>query len=56
MAVVVEEADETLFWLELLVEVEIVSAKRMKGLIAEATELMALFGASLRTAKRELNQ
>ncbi len=56
MAVVVQEADETLFWLELLVEVEILSAKRMKALITEATELLAVFGASLRTAKRELKQ
>ncbi|MCI0356009.1 MAG: four helix bundle protein [Acidobacteria bacterium] len=53
MAVVVEEADETLFWLELLVEVDMVRSKRMKPLITEATELLAIFGASLRTAKRE---
>lgn len=56
MAIVVEEADETLFWLELLVEVEIMTAKRMAGLITEATELLSLFGASLRTAKQGLRQ
>ena len=51
IGVVVEEADETVFWLELLVETEIVSTARMEGLLTEANELLAIFAASQRTAK-----
>src|SRR5882672_8983618 len=36
IGVVVEEADETVFWLELLVETEIVSAKQLNSLLDEA--------------------
>src|SRR4051794_40336729 len=39
MNVVVEEADETVFWLELLVEGGIVSQKRLLPLMTEANEL-----------------
>jgi four helix bundle protein len=49
---VVEEADETVFWLELLVETGIVRAERIQDLLKEANELVAIFGASLRTSKR----
>ncbi len=51
IGVVVEEADETVFWLELLVETGIVDASRMGPLLAEANELLAIFAASQRTAK-----
>ncbi len=49
---VVEGADETVYWLELLVETGIVSEKRLEGLCAEAGELLAIFAASKRTAKQ----
>ena len=51
IGVVVEEADETLFWLELLIEAEIVPEAKMDGLLAEANELLAIFSASQRTAR-----
>ena len=51
MGTVVEEADETIFWLELLVETSIVPQKRMALLLAEANELLAIFAASQITAK-----
>ena len=51
MNVVVEEADETVFWLEFLVDIEIVPAEKLKLLLAEGNELLAIFAASLRTAK-----
>ena len=47
----VEEADEAVFWLELLVETGIVSQARMDGLLTEANELLAIFAASQRTAR-----
>ena len=52
IGVVVEEADETVFWLELLVETEIISQARMNGLLAEANELLSIFAASQRTVRR----
>ena|SRR5215831_17151920 len=51
MGVVVEEADETVFWLELLVVTGIVKKQVMESLLAEANELVAIFAASQRTAR-----
>jgi four helix bundle protein len=52
MGVVVEETDESIFWLEMLVDVEIFPAKRVAELIGEANELLAIFAASQLTAKQ----
>ena len=52
MAIVAEEADETLYWLELLGESGLVKAERLKDLIKEADELVAIVTASRKTAKR----
>ena len=51
LGVVVEEADETVFWLELLVECGIVPQRKLAALIGEAEELLAIFAASQRTAR-----
>jgi len=53
MSVVLEEADETVFWLELLVETNIIPAARLRDLLTEANELLAIFAASLWTAKQK---
>ena len=52
LGVVEEEADETLFWLEVAVEAELISAEKAKALLNEADELTAIFVASLKTAKQ----
>lgn len=51
IGVVLEEADETAFWLELLVDAEIMPAGKLAKLIAEAYELVAIFAASHETAR-----
>ena len=51
LGIVEEEADETLFWLEVAVETGVVSADQAKALLKEADELTAIFVASLKTAK-----
>ena len=51
MSIVVEEADETVFWLELLGDTGIVQASKLGLLLQEANELLAICAASLRTAK-----
>jgi four helix bundle protein len=48
---VVEEADETVFWLELLIECSIMPERKLSALTQEAEELLAIFAASQRTAK-----
>jgi four helix bundle protein len=51
IGVAVEEADETVFWLELLVETGIVAKAQMEKLLVEANELLAILAASQRTAR-----
>ena len=42
IAIAEEEADETIYWLELLIEAGIVTEKKMKLLLQEAEELTAI--------------
>lgn len=51
ISIVVEESDETLFWLELAVEAKLVPAKVVESLIIECEELLRIFSASLANAK-----
>lgn len=51
IGIVVEEADESVFWLEMLSDCEIVPLPKLELLLAEAHELSALFTASRRTAR-----
>jgi four helix bundle protein len=51
ISVVTEEADETLFWFELLVESKLIKLKMVEPLMAECGELLKIFSASLATAK-----
>ena len=51
LGIVLEEADETVFWLELLLEGGIVKAGKLDDLLNEAQELTSIFVASLCTAK-----
>ena len=48
---VVEEADETVFWLELIVDAGLVRRTRIENLLKEANELLAIFAASHGTAR-----
>ncbi|WP_288428634.1 four helix bundle protein [uncultured Spirosoma sp.] len=43
LSIVVEETDETLFWMELLTEAEIVPVVKLQNLMTEATELLSIF-------------
>ena len=51
IGLVLEEADETVSWLELLSESGIVPATKLHDLLAEANELVAIFAASRRTVR-----
>ena len=47
-----KELDETAYWLELLVEGEIISAAKLADLQKETNELTAIFVSSINTSKR----
>ena len=47
-----QELEETVYWLELLIEASIVNESRLSELLREAEELMAIFVSSAKTAKR----
>ena len=52
LGVVVEEIDETVFWLDLMVAADIVPAARLQALQQESGELLAIFTASQLTVKK----
>ena len=52
IGLVVEEADETVFWLEMQSDCGIVPSQRCEDILKEARELSAIFTASQHTAKR----
>ncbi|MGD1024172.1 MAG: four helix bundle protein [Candidatus Sulfotelmatobacter sp.] len=52
IGLVVEEADETVFWLEMLSDCDIVNGEGCKDILREACELSAIFTASQHTARR----
>ena len=49
-----EEADECLYWMELLQESGIVQGEILTELVKEADELVAIFTASIKTARANL--
>jgi len=52
ITVVEEECDESLFWLEMILEANLLGMNRIEPLIKEANELTAIFTASGKTAKQ----
>jgi four helix bundle protein len=53
LGVVVEEADETIYWLELITEGALLAASRVQPLLAEANELLALFSSAHSTLRKK---
>lgn len=49
-----QELEETIYWLELLVEGELITGQAVQQTHAEAAELMAMLVASAKTAKQRL--
>ena len=56
LGIVEEEADETIFWLELAAERGSLPGSRLAPLIQEAGELTAIFAASRKTARLQTNR
>jgi len=51
LGIVEEEADETIYWLELLVETGLVRSEEARPLLQEADEILAITVASIKTAR-----
>lgn len=56
LKIVEEEADESMFWLELFEEIEDENSDEINKLMNEANELLSIIVASIHTTKRKLNK
>jgi len=56
MGIVEEEADESLFWMELLIEANLVPEEKLAALMQEANELVAITVPSINTAKQKVRK
>ncbi|MCP4691181.1 MAG: four helix bundle protein [Desulfobacterales bacterium] len=53
LSIVVEETDESAFWLEFIIDENLLKHSLVKPLLKEANELTAIFIASRKTARKE---
>jgi four helix bundle protein len=51
MGIVEEETDESIYWMELLIEMGLMNYERLKELMKEADEILAIVVTSIKTAK-----
>jgi four helix bundle protein len=51
MGIVEEEADETIYWIDLLIETSLVKESRVADLLAEADQIVAIVVSSIKTAR-----
>ena len=51
LGIVLEESDESLFWLELMIDAQLITLARAERLLKEADELTAIFTTAVKTAK-----
>ncbi|HEX6983608.1 MAG TPA: four helix bundle protein [Balneolaceae bacterium] len=56
IGIVVEEADETVFWLEMIRDANLLQAKFIEPLLKEGKEILAIVVKSKQTATKSLNQ
>ena len=49
LRIVEEEADECLYWMELIVEAELVDITKLKSIMSETNEILAMTVASIKT-------
>lgn len=51
MGIVEEEADESIYWIEMLVETGLVKEKLVSNLVDEAKQILSIVVSSINTAK-----
>jgi four helix bundle protein len=52
MGIIEEECDETVYWIEVLVELGLLAEKRTSALPQEANEILAVTVSSIKTARK----
>jgi four helix bundle protein len=52
MGIVEEESDEALYWIDVLVELEVIPSNRVEELRREADEIIAITVSSIKTARK----
>lgn len=55
LGIVEEEADEAVYWLELLGDSKVIKPSRLRDLVREYNEIVAMVVASLRTMRSSTN-
>lgn len=55
LGIVEEEADETMFWLELIIEGELIERNLVESLLKEAEEILSIIISSKKTARNNNN-
>ena len=53
LSIVIEEADESVFWLEFIVDEKMIKEEMIAPLIKEANELTSIFITSRKTARKK---
>ncbi len=57
LSLVEEEADESLYWMEIIVEIGLLPLEKVRNLMSENTEILAMTVASIKTLRqKEKNQ
>ena len=52
IGIVIEEADESLYWMEMLTEAKIVPEQKLSELMQEAGEIIAIMTTTMKTARK----
>ena len=55
LSIVEEETDESIYWMELLVEGEIIKEKLLENLMNEADQILSIIVSSIKTIKEKRN-
>ena len=56
LGIVEEEADESAFWLELIIDAALLNQSEVRPLLGEAGEIVAIMASSKKTASRFLQK
>jgi four helix bundle protein len=52
LSTVVEEADESVFWMEILVEADIINQNEVKSLMSEGNEILKVISSARKTVSK----
>ncbi len=55
LSIVEEEADESIYWMELLIEGKIIKENLLENLIDEANQILSIIVSSIKTVKEKRN-